>query len=693
MTIRISSEVPNSESHSGELLRQALVASEPELEHPDICVEILCGLTLPGRQLDLVILYHDPRPPHLQLVTTNGIPIHSFVLIVEVKHHSPDSIRFEGPKLHVRYGSEWKDATDQCDQQTYALKSFQRVPYSGSRRRDSTFVQRAIWLPRAGRSAFDGTPANSSVPVHFAELSWLSLVNQFVVNSRQKSVRTLLDTVHHQGHSLQTLRDLLLHEVRPTRLDLRRVNALTQTRFDSEKTAYIQNLGAGLLVLRGRGGTGKTFALMQIALHLARNKQKSVLVTYNHGLIADINRALHFIRQQAGEDFEPPELMTRYEFTKRSFVQTFGASAENVVIDHIGDLSEREDLRLRALMDPLSFLDAVVPDQCSKLNDRCTLCDEDGRKDYASTWRSICKSYNEIRTEWDYVFVDEGQDWTDEQRDLLYKTFTAKNVVVADGVDQFVGDSRCKWDVDDIPINRRHGLRASRRTKAATCQTVADVARQVGMNEWDLEPDPETHGGRFSVLVEPDPRRALIRGLDLLEIDQQDDPTLRAVDNLVCLPSVKTARGVNYPALFDQAIETKARDSWRGFDDEDRRIYPLRESQLRAVQYHSCRGMEGWTTLCIALDRFYDFQLRNARLDVPKIEETLRQAAPLLFQKADLDQRLALEAQVFAANWLMIPLTRSIDHLVIHISDEGSLLANVLQAVSARSPGAINWVH
>src|SRR5206468_2069114 len=36
----------------------------------------------------------------------------------------------------------------------------------------------------------------------------------------------------------------------------------------------------------------------------------------------------------------------------------------------------------------------------------------------------------------DYLFVDEGQDWPMEERDLLVGLFTHRNLVIADGIEQ-----------------------------------------------------------------------------------------------------------------------------------------------------------------------------------------------------------------------------------------------------------------
>ncbi len=322
MTIDIKSCSKNSETQNAERFRQALLASEPALDHPDIKAVILCALPLQRAQLDLVMLYYDPRPADLQLKTPDGTPIHSFVLLVEVKHHSSDRVRFEGVKVHVRYGDKWSDVTDQCDRQTFALKDFQTSAFEGAKCRNSTFVQRAIWLPSVQPNSLNSPLPKGSVAVHLADLNWANLVDSFVKNRGQ--IRTLNDDPGDRYFDFQTLRDHLAHEIIPTRLDLRRMNALTQSRFDEEKTAYIRNLGNGLLILRGRGGTGKTFALLQIAIYLASQNKKAAFLTYNHGLIADINRALHFLEERGDIDVELIDVMTRYSFIQHLFIRKFG---------------------------------------------------------------------------------------------------------------------------------------------------------------------------------------------------------------------------------------------------------------------------------------------------------------------------------------------------------------------------------
>ena len=59
MTIEIISGATNQETRNAELFKDALLKSEPRLGHVDISADIICGLPIPGRQIDLLRLYHD----------------------------------------------------------------------------------------------------------------------------------------------------------------------------------------------------------------------------------------------------------------------------------------------------------------------------------------------------------------------------------------------------------------------------------------------------------------------------------------------------------------------------------------------------------------------------------------------------------------------------------------------------------
>ncbi|GAB5459321.1 MAG: DEAD/DEAH box helicase family protein [Henriciella sp.] len=654
MTITTWALAPIGESENAKRLKEVLLRSEPDLDHPEIDLEIFSDIYLPERQIDLVLLYRDNRRKDQQLQTHDGKPIHSFVLIVEVKNHSPDNIRFRGTNLAVRYNGKWSDATHQCDQQTFAFKRFQQSSITGDEKRYPVFVQRAIWLARTPEKAVPQAIEKSSVPVVFQDVTWSKLIRYLSVPNNQTNKVVQAFFPDPQYHSFETLYSKLTREVVPTNLDLERVNILSQKkRFKNQK--YVQNLGDQLLVFKGRGGTGKTVTLIQMAMFLARQGYRCVLVTYNHGLISDISRLLYFAAQRDPALEKVPQVQTRYSFIQDQYIRIFGEESDRGLVRHVmtttQDLDDLEAARLARLL-----------------------------------------NVKDLQADFDFALIDEGQDWNPEQRDLIYKMFGAEHVVVADGVDQFVGRNRCRWDTTNVSQKQTVSLKSSLRTKGATCRIVGEIARELKIDAWDLEPDPEVFGGRLSILVDPIARSAMKNALALIDRDMERSGRVQFSDNLICMPSSKMSGGYNFEWLFDQAVKQQGRNSWRGFDEIDRRQYVYDPSQIKAVLYNSCRGMEGWTTVCLGLDAFFDFQIRHPRIDKEQLKLELQNREGM-FADTHFEEEYATRAMAFAVNWLMIPLTRSIDHLVIHIADEQSRLGRILHSVSDKNRDAIEWLY
>jgi hypothetical protein len=95
------------------------------------------------------------------------------------------------------------------------------------------------------------------------------------------------------------------------------------------------------------------------------------------------------------------------------------------------------------------------------------------------------------------------------------------------------------------------------------------------------------------------------------------------------------------------------------------------------VQYDSCRGLEGWCVVCLSLDRFFDFKRKQYKHPPA--------SSPDLFV-ADEDL-----ATAFASRWLMIPLTRAIDTLVLALEDPDHHVAKVLRRVYEVHGQTMEW--
>ena len=80
----------------------------------------------------------------------------------------------------------------------------------------------------------------------------------------------------------------IMEEIYPTPLDRRRMDQIASAHW---RRKWLDDIGKKQIIIRGRAGTGKTVALMQLADHAFRiHNKRSLLITYNRALVADLNR-------------------------------------------------------------------------------------------------------------------------------------------------------------------------------------------------------------------------------------------------------------------------------------------------------------------------------------------------------------------------------------------------------------------
>jgi hypothetical protein len=191
-------------------------------------------------------------------------------------------------------------------------------------------------------------------------------------------------------------------------------------------------------------------------------------------------------------------------------------------------------------------------------------------------------------------------------------------------------------------------------------------ARVLGFDTWRIEPQESLPGGRVIITsgdaISPEVLRAIVSAA----AQQRADP----VDCLICVPP--KSGGVDVcPQLF-AAADSAGLAIWDGTIPANRGSVPG-DDALRVVRYESSRGLEGWITVALDLDDFAANKMKHPNLkpnDPP------------------------VEADVVAARWLLIPLTRAVHTLVITVRDPQSLVAlRLREAADDRSvSGMVEWV-
>lgn len=585
------------------------------------------GVHLPGtdvQELDLVVLAHFRTPRSFPLPDGREGLVRSLFAVVEVKGHRRADIRFEGTRVLVRYTSggveSWQDATDTVWKRIHAVRRAVEDELADAR----PFVDgllalvnlSPVDLPRRVPRVMAGTPTMERLLA--------------AVAAARGETRSEIAAV--APHAMERILALGLFRVlEPGHLDRRRMDRLV--RVEAHRAPWFEEVGSRLVVLRGRGGAGKTVLMLQMAYRLWEERQaRSLFLTYNRALVADIRRTMALMGVPATLDRGGIAVESVMAFVLRA-VRRFGLLDEEV--------------------DPLRSYDHYVATLAQWLQGGAI-----GPEDV----RALKERYPE-EFAFDQVFVDEGQDWSPDEVLVLHRLYGPEAIVVAHGVDQLVrpyGEADWTRGVPRDRVRVRH-LRRSLRMKANLARFANRVAAGLGLADWEVEPNPEAGGGRVVVVfgdyfAAPELHRRLVEEA-LAEGN-------RPVDLLCCVPPQLAGRDPAHPGAA-QVLRGWGFQVWDGTSTDVRRDFPTDVEQLRLVQYDSCRGLEGWTTFAVGLDAFWRYKYRQAL-------EHGEGAGELLLAPEE-------QARLAAARWVMIPLTRAIDTLVVNVARDDAVLRPILE--------------
>lgn len=635
-------------------LRDLIAAAWPLVaEQPTHDVRIVAGAKCHGqtvRDIDLLLLASfGPGvefQPFFPFTTRSGasklpdkIVVRSLCVVFEVKDHPPEAVRFIGTSVQVRYRERWHDASAQNDKQIYAVKRYLEINGLHSPR-----ITGLVWLRNVALTTLPIRPHN----ILASPLTWELVLNVIAQLSPPKEVNGVwtLDATGLDHGGISRAADLFTKTLTPTRLDRLRMERVNRRTADLAPIRL--EVGNRLTILRGRGGTGKTMRLLQLAHVLTEEEDSRVLMlTYNRALVADIRRLLTIMGIQQGFEGCTIQIQTVHSFL-------YAALRGLGFVPEPG--SDFLDAYERLKDEALAFLQAgaISPGDLDNL--------------VASDVESF---------HWDYVFVDEVQDWPENERNLLLSFFSPSRVVVADGIDQLVRSSQpADWRGN---IKQNHirvvPLRTSLRMKAGLARFVSTVARHLGLLYSEWESNAELPGGRI-IVVDGSyfADRSLHERLLQANADDRNEP----IDMLFCVPPSHVNRLPTGEArsVAASVFEAWGYRTWDGASEKIRDGYPTEVDQLRIVQYESCRGLEGWIGVNLALDRFYDLKLASTS------------------DLADEDSMIASSTsqRLDAARWLTIPLTRAMDTLVIQFDLPSSPVRTAVQAAAVECADYVEWI-
>lgn len=613
------------------------------------------------QDVDIIMLLNLQSPkaifrPTTALADKAGNPVHadevtveSLCLVIEVKSHSPQNVRFSGAKVEVRYrnaaGDEWHDASEQSQRQIYSLKNAienrlgpDAVP----------FIVNLLWMRNVARHDLP-KPPHKIIP---RVLSWSGILNLVVANMAVIPTRhrvLLAATWQEAPPVFPEIESLLAERLVPTDLDRMRMDRIASA---AVEPTWLATIGRQQLVLQGFGGTGKTVRMLALGWKVFEKGRRVLLLTYNVSLAADLRRLLTLMDMTDGAGEPCIRIQTVHSFLARWFAVVRTVEEESAAFyDNFEQYKDQMLELLRAgAFTPADAAQAIGNDA--------------------------------ERLSWDCILIDEGQDWPANERELLHRLYAHTRFVVADGRDQLVrGGQHCDWGVD-APLTTRVKLNRGLRMKPNLATFANALASAMGLATWEIETNPDAIGGRVLIL---EGEYADARRQHALAVEAAAKAGNSPVDLLVCVPPQLVNReGGERSSPMAALLESWGHQLWDGISEDARRSFPTHVDQLRLLQYDSCRGLEGWVVFALRIDQFFDYKLASGEAALKTHFAAAGGAG------GPVDPQASRRA---AARWLMIPCTRAIDTLILHVGAEPSALKTLLRRVHAQHPDIVEWVQ
>jgi len=598
----------------------------------DGSILVISNLSLPGgdlvKDIDIVLVgflkeYYIHPFYHVTDSTIESLKVHSFCLTIELKRHNYEGVEFNGlGGVSVKYGNGEHDVVDQSRKQRDALRN--TLKRNGN---IEPFVTNLIWLRNIEEGLVQGNHAG-----------WNILFSEFDADTIFKTAANYNRPSHDKynpniGILYSFQHERLVNDLSAT-FDLFLKSNKVQDPLSRQNFEFITNRNESidiehngkLNILKGRAGTGKTVQLIKFAYkEVVENHKRCVLLTYNHALVSDIKRIATFCDFPDGID-EAFSVQTIHSFFFQ-IMEMNGIDMEFVEKDFEGK--------------------------------------------YVGKMKELL-SLPEIKTPfyWDYILIDEAQDCKKEEIELWSKLFREHQIVIADGVDQFVRNIEFSPWAESFKSERvfEKELLVSKRQKSNIVSFVNAFANKAGVN-WHVAENNNLAGGQVIVTNKFD--KELFDDLKGKLVDSEN-----VMYDMLFLVDSTFGSEHNMRATIE-SLRRVGIKVFNGTSYENRLKYPTDIDECRLYNYNSCRGIEGWFVVCLFMDKLVEEKLKYATY-IPKRE----------FESND-SYRIRIEREVY--KWLLMPLTRAIDKLVITLYDINSPLGKLLKDLHDEKRDYIIW--
>lgn len=654
MAIKVSvfgAEKESDEYNAAVKLRNIIQSTTPESAMGEIV--LFASATLYGqavKDVDLMMLgsiqnyslnsvFTDKDGNHIQ----DRVFVQSFCTVIEVKRHDISGIVLNGTDFYVKYGADLHCVTQQSNKQKISAMNFFISALSFS-----PFITNVIWFTQATPSEINSLLTNNGrrLPSNAlgSDFEFKDLLHLLIL--QKPPFKTRAGYVFDSNYESCGLNDFqkvlqLFSESKEQMGELtrKRIEMISNKAFQDR--SLIDSQGK-VSIYRGRAGTGKTVGLIQTAISLVDEKSARVLMlTYNKALVSDIRRLFALA--------ELPDMFEENCVAVNTMQSYFYRLANRILYE--GKMSGDKFL---------SHYDKVLEELNSFLSDP----------------ESVCLVKEEILEDsyldWDYLLIDEAQDWNEAERDVVLKLFDKGNIIVADGGNQFVRRGKvCDWTA----IRERNNIKLKYclRQKENIISFLNLLTKTMGVTTGKILGTDKMPGGKVRIISSD--RLFETHNEEMKRLKEKENI---AYDMLYLVPhSLVRKDGMDSCFAKKTEFEKNGVFLWDGTNSNNRESYSVRNDEVRVLQYDSARGLEGWTIVCMDFDEFIkekDSEYVEGEIDSLLLESPEEHKKKYIY------------------NWVMIPLTRAIDTLVITLSDCESEIGRTLKSIADENPDFITWM-
>ena len=654
MAIKVSvfgAEKESDEYNAAVKLRNIIQSTTPESAMGEIV--LFASATLYGqavKDVDLMMLgsiqnyslnseFTDKDGNHIQ----DRVFVQSFCTVIEVKRHDISGIVLNGTDFYVKYGADLHCVTQQSNKQKISAMNFFISALSFS-----PFITNVIWFTQATPSEINSLLTNNGrrLPSNAlgSDFEFKDLLHLLILQKPPFKTRAgyIFDSNYESCgvNDFQKVLQLFSESKEQMgELTRKRIEMISNKAFRDR--SLIDSQGK-VSIYRGRAGTGKTVGLIQTAISLVDEKSARVLMlTYNKALVSDIRRLFALA--------ELPDMFEENCVAVNTMQSYFYRLANRILYE--GKMSGDKFL---------SHYDKVLEELNSFLSDP----------------ESVCLVKEEILEDsyldWDYLLIDEAQDWNEAERDVVLKLFDKGNIIVADGGNQFVRRGKvCDWTV----IHERNNIKLKYclRQKENIISFLNLLTKTMGVTTGKILGTDKMPGGKVRIISSD--RLFETHNEEMKRLKEKENI---AYDMLYLVPhSLVRKDGMDSCFARKTEFEKNGVFLWDGTNSNNRESYSVRNDEVRVLQYDSARGLEGWTIVCMDFDEFIkekDSEYVEGEIDSLLLESPEEHKKKYIY------------------NWVMIPLTRAIDTLVITLSDCESEIGRTLKSIADENPDFITWM-